>query len=237
MFSVVIITKNEETYVPLLLESIRTQTLQPNEVIIADAGSTDRTREIATSYGCRVVEGGLPSTGRNRGADAASGSHLLFLDADVELRDPRFLEQAWKEIQDRNLDFATCDVEPISDRPLDHVVHGFYNHYVRLVKPVIKHAPGFCIFARKHTHDAIGGFDETIRFCEDHDYIRRGCHSGTFDYLERVKIPVSVRRLDRDGRLTIAVKYTLGELHLLTLGPVKHDLFRYSFGHPPKSKP
>ncbi len=236
MFSIVIPTKNEEDYLPILLKSVREQTVQPLEVIVADARSTDRTREIAESFGCRVVDGGMPGPARNRGAEAAKGEYLLFLDADVELREKTFLENAQAEIQSRNLDFASCDIVPISDRSIDRLSHKFYNTYSRLLLPLHAHAPGFCIFARRSLHLRMKGFDETVIFCEDHDYAERCRAFGTFGYLDSANIYVSTRRFERDGRLSIAVKYTLGELHLMTLGPVRHNGFRYEFGHKNKDQ-
>ncbi|HBP00088.1 MAG: putative glycosyltransferase [Candidatus Uhrbacteria bacterium GW2011_GWF2_41_16] len=231
MLSIVIPTKNEETFLPILLASIRGQTRQPQEIIVADAHSDDHTCDIARSFGCRIVEGGMPGPGRNRGAEAAHGDFVLFLDADVQLRDRFFLQHAMEEIQSRELDFATCDVIPLSHRPVDRLFHGFYNKYSRLTFPLRAHAPGFCIFARKHMHEQMRGFDETVVFCEDHDYAQRCRQFGSFGYLNHTKIYVSIRRFDRDGRLAIAVKYTLGELHLMALGPVRHQYFHYEFGH------
>jgi glycosyltransferase involved in cell wall biosynthesis len=236
MLSIVIPTKNEEDFLPLLLQSIRNQTVQPLEVIVADAKSTDATREIAMQFGCRVVDGGMPGPGRNRGAEAARGAYILFLDADVQLLDRRFIERTMGEILERKLDFATCDVLPLSERPIDRVFHHFYNKYSRLTIPLHAHAPGFCIFARRSLHYKLCGFDETVIFCEDHDYAERCREIGAFGYLNSARIYVSIRRLDRDGRLTIAIKYTLGELHLMTLGPVRHNAFRYEFGYKKRSR-
>ncbi|HMN15116.1 MAG TPA: glycosyltransferase, partial [Bellilinea sp.] len=58
--SIVIPALDEEAYLPGLLEAIRQQTRSPLEVIVADAGSSDRTVEIALQAGCRVVPGGRP---------------------------------------------------------------------------------------------------------------------------------------------------------------------------------
>lgn len=230
MLSIVIPTKDEEACLPRLLASIRAQSVQPREIIVADAGSTDRTGEIALEFGARVVEGGMPGPGRNKGALDASGDFVLFLDADVVLDDPKFLESALEEMVRRELDLATCDVFPISDSIQDKLMHSAYNKYVRAVRPLIPHAPGFCMLVRRSTHEAIKGFDETVTFCEDHDYARRAAKIGRFGFLD-VKIPVSVRRLDRDGRASIAMKFVLAELHLATLGPIRHEAFNYTFGH------
>ncbi len=232
--SIIIPTKNEEDYLPNLLKTIRGQSTQPLEIIVADAGSTDTTCLIAESFGCKIVDGGLPGPGRNRGAENASGEYLLFLDADVELQDTEFIASTVNEMKKRNLDFATCDVLPLSERKIDLWSHEFYNQYCRLLSKIHPHAPGFCLFAKREAHQAIHGFDETVLFCEDHDYAVRGAKIGSFGILKSAKIPVSVRRLDRDGRLGIAVKYALAEAHIMTLGPIRSDLFNYTFGHTKK---
>ncbi|HBK33716.1 TPA: glycosyl transferase family 2 [Candidatus Uhrbacteria bacterium] len=235
MLTVVVITKNEEHYLPRLLSSLKKQTFTPSKIIVSDAHSTDRTREIAAKFGVDIVDGGLPSVGRNRGAAQAQTEFILFLDADVELHDPYFLEKAVAEMQTRRLDIGTCDVLPISNRHLDHWLHKGYNAYARLLGSWHPHAPGFCIFSRRDLHEKIGGFDEEIIFCEDHDYAVRACKQGKFGFLHHA-VPVSVRRLDRDGRLTIVWKYLLGELHLWFLGPIRHNKFHYTFGYDKKKK-
>ena len=64
---------DEEEYLPVLLDSIKEQSFKDYEIIVADANSTDRTREIAEEYGCTVVDGGMPAVGRNRGPEVAKG--------------------------------------------------------------------------------------------------------------------------------------------------------------------
>ena len=51
MFSVVILTLNEEHNLPACLASVR----ESNDVVVLDSGSTDRTSEIARATGARVV--------------------------------------------------------------------------------------------------------------------------------------------------------------------------------------
>lgn len=231
MLTIVIPTKNEEAFLATLLLSIKHQTLQPDEIIVADADSRDRTVEIAYAFGAKVIDGGLPGAGRNTGAAHAHTDLLLFLDADVELRDQNFLKKAVGEMLERKLDLATCDVFPLTDDLVDHFMHQAYNTYVRAWGSLYPHAPGFCMFVKRTMHEKIGGFDESIRFCEDHDYAHRLRKVGKFGFLKSTKIPVSIRRLDRDGRMKVAIKYMLAELHLAFLGPIRHDRFHYTFGH------
>ncbi len=90
--SIIIPAKNEEKYLPRLLESIKKQTTQPYEIIVADAGSTDRTVEVAKKYGAKVIKGGIPQVGRNNGAKQAKTDIIVFLDADVILPDSNVLK-------------------------------------------------------------------------------------------------------------------------------------------------
>ncbi len=230
--AVIIPTKNEEKYLPGVLESLKKQTLQPDEIIIADALSTDRTRSIARSFGAKVVDGGLPGVGRNRGVSASHSDLIFFLDSDVVISDNQFLAKAVKEFTERNLDLATADVGVVGGNLYDAWAHNFYNRYVRLLGAWHPHASGFCILTKRSLHETIKGFNEDVLFCEDHDYASRAVQAGAkFAFLNSVKIFVTTRRQNRDGRLSMSVKYVLAEMHLVFLGSIKHDKFKYGFGY------
>jgi len=230
MLSIVIPTFNEEKFLPHLLKSLKEQSFKDFEIIVADNNSTDKTRLIALNSGARVVNGGLPARGRNNGAKVASGEWLLFLDADVILSSD-FLEKAILEIRELTLTAASCMVCPLSKRIVDKFLHNFVNFYFQATKKYFAHAPGFCIFAKRDVHKLIGGFNEKIVLAEDHDYVLRISKIEKFDFLKSVQIPVSVRRLDKDGRLNVFLKYLAVEMHLIFLGPVCSNIFNYKFGH------
>jgi len=232
--SVVIPTKNEAQYLPGILGELREQSLQPFEIIISDANSTDRTRAIAEKFGARVVEGGLPGIGRNRGAAAASGDLIYFLDADVVLRDKNFLARAVEEFEIKKYDVASASLGVIGGTVFDEFSYGCINEYFRLMNPIRPNAPGWCILVRRSLHETIGGFDETIVLAEDHDYALRASKSGTFGVLDSVKIFTNTRRQERDSRLFLITKYILAELHILFIGPIRHDKFKYEFGYDKK---
>ncbi len=231
MLSIIIPTYNEEAYLPRLLASIRSQRFSEYEIVVADAKSSDRTREIAAKFGARVVDGGMPGPGRNRGAEAAKGDLLLFLDADVVLPDVEWLGGKITQFEERDLDAGTCLVKPLGGKLIDLFSHNVFNAHMMATQFLMAHAPGFCIFARKALHERIGGFDETIKLAEDHDYVQRARRVGKFRVLHGSRIRVSVRRFERDGRFSIFSKYLLAELHLLTRGQIRNDRFEYTFGY------
>jgi len=230
MLSIIIPTLNEEKFLPHLLISLKEQTFKDFEIIVADNNSTDATRSIALKSGAKMVEGGLPARGRNNGAKVARGEWLLFLDADVILP-PDFLEKAIAEIKESTLAAASCLINPLSARKIDKFLHGVVNLYFKATKKKFAHAPGFCIFAKKEVHQLVGGFDEKIKLSEDHDYVLRINKIEKFDFVKSVRIPVSVRRLNKDGRFNIAIKYLAVEMHLIFLGPIYSNIFNYKFGH------
>ncbi len=84
--SLCMIVKNEEQNLPRCLESVAGLV---DEIIIVDTGSTDRTVEIAKSYGANVFfhpwEGSF-SKARNYSLKYATCEWILYLDADEELR-------------------------------------------------------------------------------------------------------------------------------------------------------
>lgn len=229
MISVIIPTLNEAVYLPLLLRALACQTRRPDEVIVADAGSEDGTTEIARAWGARVVRGGRPAAGRNAGARIARGMWLVFLDADVVPR-PDFLEKAFREMEDRRLDIATCLMEPLSPRPTDRIFHEVANGYLLALQWVSPRAPGFCILVRRELHEAIGGFDETLLLAEDHDYVQRASRRGRFGVLTSVRIPVSTRRVEEEGVFSLLFKYLWAEAHVWTGRPIRSLPFTYEFG-------
>lgn len=90
--SVIIPARNEEYNLSHLLQSLKSQSVAPFEIIVVDDFSEDGTREVAESYGVKVVtNSSLPEgwTGKSwavwNGVSHASGDVFAFLDADIRL--------------------------------------------------------------------------------------------------------------------------------------------------------
>jgi len=102
--SVVIPALNEEEFIGDCLRSLRAQTLPPDEIIVMDNGSTDRTVEIAEELADRVII--MPGVGiadlRQAGAEAAKNPIIVSTDADTTY--PIFwLEKLLRHFSDPNI--------------------------------------------------------------------------------------------------------------------------------------
>lgn len=86
--SVVLITHNEESNLARTLESVKVLVGGGRgEIIVVDSGSTDRTAEIAKSFGAKIFveEWKGFAAQKNSAIEKATGDWILSLDADEEL--------------------------------------------------------------------------------------------------------------------------------------------------------
>jgi tetratricopeptide (TPR) repeat protein len=99
--SLTMIVKNEEANLPRCLESVRGLF---DEIIVLDTGSTDRTVEIARSFGARVFDFVWVddfAAARNAALARATGDYALWLDADdvVEPSEYGMLDRLFAHLQ------------------------------------------------------------------------------------------------------------------------------------------
>lgn len=220
--AVVIPTKNEARYLPRLLSALKTQTVQPDEVVVADAGSTDKTVELARTYGAHVVPGGNAATGRNNGAAATTSEYIFFFDADAIIDDHEFLAHALAEFNAKTLDIATSDFYVEGGTFGDRLSMRLYNHYVRLWGARHPHPMGTFILARRDAHVRVHGFDPTVTFAEDHDYgLRVRDSGGVFGVLDGVRVGITTRRQEKIGRLRYLAVNVLAEPHIMMFGSIR----------------
>jgi len=231
MLSIIIPTLNEEKVLPKLLKSIEKQDFDDYEIIVADAGSEDKTKKIAEDYGCKIIKGGLPSKGRNEGAEKAQGELLLFVDAD-EVLTPNFLSKALKKFKEKNLDMAAFPFSFYDQGKFMNFLANVFGVYTLgfALEKILPHATGV-ILVKKEIHNKIGGFDEEIKLAEDHIYAREASKVGKYGILKSVRFLDSSRRFQRDGWFKTYIKYILAEFYMIFFGPIKSDIFSYKFNH------
>ena len=142
------------------------------KVLVADAGSTDGTQSLAMSFRDRlnieIIPGGLPSVGRNAGARMAQTPYVLFIDADMELKDPTLLRRAMELVQRRKLHCATtniwCSKGSLRDQIL-YIGNNLAQYGSMLVRPF---STGMFMLFDRETFERLGGFHEGALYAEDY---------------------------------------------------------------------
>jgi glycosyltransferase involved in cell wall biosynthesis len=217
MLSIVVPTYNEEAFLPRLLASIDAQDFTDLEVVVADNHSRDRTRAVARAHGARVVSGGTPAVGRNRGAQAARGDYLMFLDADVVLPEG-FLSRIIRRFDEDYVDICIPWIRPIDGtKAIYRTIYQFSNTFYKLMEALQPQGLGVCILVTRRLHERVGGFAESKRVSEDYDYISRAAKVGRFRVFTNVHVYHSVRRYVAEGVGPLVQKqFTSGMLYLLT---------------------
>lgn len=157
----------------------------PYEVIVVDDASTDRTAEIARSFGVGVVSINLRkiSAVRNAGARAAQGEMLIFVDADT-LVSPEALASAVEAFQQGAVG-GGARVQMDKDVPfwallLMAAASGALSR--------LRLAAGCFLFARRDTFYAVGGFDEDYYASEEIHLSRALKKKGRFVIISDVVI-------------------------------------------------
>tara|TARA_Y100000310_G_C20559982_1_gene752571 strand:+ start:42 stop:755 length:714 start_codon:yes stop_codon:yes gene_type:complete len=226
--SIIIITLNEEESLPKLLKSIDKQDYKNYEIILSDAGSKDKTLEIARKNKTKIIKGGLPPYGRNQGARIAKGEILLFLDADVILPSG-FLSTILSQMKKEKIDIGTVSLTPLTNNKIEKFLYKTYNLWQKLMEKINPHSVGNCILIKKGLFNKIKGFDESIKLAEDHALSRKAFHNGGKYKVFDAEILVSVRRLKQEGRILISTKYVLAVIYRLFFGEIRTDIFKYDF--------
>lgn len=184
--SVVIPTYNGSRFIAETLESVFSQTLQPDEVLVIDDGSTDDSAAIAESYMPRVQVYRSSNQGqaaaRNLGIQKATSEWVAFLDHD-DLWESSKLQRQMEEIT-RHLDADLC----YTGRVLLHLQGDALTRgkaiYAPPAKDIRKSLLADCTFfpsavlVRRSTLLAVGGFDPKCHISEDYDLWLRLLHSG-----------------------------------------------------------
>lgn len=203
MLSIIVPTLNEEKYIGTLLTSLTRQSYKDFEVIVADAESNDSTRDIVRDYNSKLniklinSKRTFISVHRNLAAKHSHGDLLLFLDADIAFGS-KFLEKMLMLVREKKLDIASVRYIPSEKKWPEN----FFFHIVNFTFSVLQYIKplcfGACIFIKKRLFEDIDGFDESIRYAEDLDLIRRATFKKKFRILP-LSIIFSVRRFKEEG--------------------------------------
>lgn len=220
---------NEGKYLAKLLESLKAQSFRDFEVVVADSESEDDTPEIAAGYGVTVVQGPQAGAGegRNRGARAAKGEILVFIDSDC-VASPDILKEVAAACKDPAVIGGTFAFHPLDGGRMDGLLYWFGNVYEKVsIVLGFYHNSGYGFFYRRKTYEELGGIREEVVFNETHDLAMRTRGKGEFVYLE-TPVYTSMRRYRKHGYMKTIVKmYLWSTLYYYLTKQSPRDRFEY----------
>lgn len=236
--AIIIPTLNEEHYIGKLLDSIISQNIQPQEIVIVDAFSQDQTIEQIKKRQALLpqlkyfqIPKHTISKQRNYGVEKTKSDHLLFLDADMVLKHPDTLEKYYSEILQFKPDIATVDSHPDSQKHLDKGYFiGMYTVF-KIMRPLWPIATGQNLYVKRAVFEKVKGFDPEVRTGEDMELLQRIIkNGGKFIVFKKPKLYTSVRRMEKEGRLKFTIKMVKALYFVQRYGFRKNPV-EYEFGN------
>ncbi|MGQ7845586.1 glycosyltransferase [Granulosicoccus sp. 3-233] len=205
-YSVIIPAWNEAAFiadtlekVTLAIRALEAGSEHRGELIVVDNNSSDDTGLIAQEQGAQVVFEPINqiARARNRGAMAATGDALVFLDADTSCS-----EQLLRQALDRLASGGVVGGGSLiaADRPVSaSAMRGL--RFWNTLSLSAGLAAGCFIFCRRDAFDAVGGFSNRV-YAGEEIFLSRGLkrwgrRSGMrFEILTTDPVVTSVRKLD-----------------------------------------
>lgn len=233
LVSVVIPARNEEYTLAQCLRSLTAAQAEcpcAMEVIVVANRCTDRTVEVATTWGCHVVVNDSKNLSaiRNSGLKAARGEILITIDADSTVSGNML-----REI----LNAVRCGRYVGGGVPIltDRISLGILLTGLCLLPVAFWHGiSGGLFWGLRSDFLAIGGFDETLVSAEDIDFARRLKAHGkvsrrAFKILWHSFIVTSTRKFDRLGDWYFIKNFHLFPILLKGRNQAEADKVWYDF--------
>ena len=236
-FSIVIPTLNEQVCIPKILKDLKNQKEKNFETIIVDASSIDETENIIRKFNPFLpiklykVNKKNVAFSRNFGAEKAKGEYLVFLDADSRITST-FTKTLKKIITKKNgllfLPYITPDERDSQSKFIFSLVNFIIDFSQNLNKPF---SSGGNMIIEKNFFKKLDGFDEKLFMAEDHNMVQRAHQWGVkAKFLHEATVKFSLRRMRREGQLSIFYKYIVATIHVLLKGDIKEKIFDYQMG-------
>jgi glycosyltransferase involved in cell wall biosynthesis len=171
--SVIIVVRNGERALPGALDSIQAQTRPPDQVLVVDGQSIDRTAEIARSRDVEHIlqpDLGLASA-RNLGLASTRGEVVAFLDHDDRWHHSKLERQLDLMVANPTLRYTTTKLR--RRRAAD--AHGAFD---RLDGDIVDGATPSTLMAHRSVFADVGPFDTGLRIGCDADWFARARDLG-----------------------------------------------------------
>lgn len=201
LVTVIVPAYNASDYISETIQSIINQTYPNLEIIVVDDGSTDGTKEIVNSFGSKVKyiyqkNSGSCASPRNTGLKNARGEYVTFFDADDVMMAEKIESQVadlhkhpdavisisnyWNftETKRFNDHFSAC---PLLRPNINNSYNGTFQLSSEECREILLEE-NFAIASsplfRTEIVKRLGGFDESLKACEDFHLIYRVAMRG-----------------------------------------------------------
>lgn len=176
--TLIVTVRNEEASVDALLDSLFGGTRPPDEVVVADGGSTDRTverlraRAAADGRVTALVTPGNRSVGRNAAIRAARNELIACTDAGAEV-EPTWLERITAPFGDPAVDVVAGFYRPVGDSRFERAAGVVSAPALSEVEPGRFLPSTRSVAFRREAWRRAGGFDEALDHNEDTPFALR----------------------------------------------------------------
>jgi glycosyltransferase involved in cell wall biosynthesis len=175
LISVIIPVYNGDRFLKQAIESVYSQTYFNVEIILIDDGSTDRTREIATSFPSVIYEyqenKGVASA-RNKGLEMAKGEFIAFLDADDFYPEDKLLTQLNYLLENPDVIFCLGHfnnfIEP--GYTISEIDYDYFINHDKIGLP--------SLFTHKSVYETVGLFNAELIIGSDFEWFSRAIDAG-----------------------------------------------------------
>jgi len=185
--SVIIPNYNNEKFLNKCLDSVLSQSVKPDEIIIVDDCSSDSSKEIIDSFAssCDIIKPVFldnnlgVSHARNIGIREAKGEYITTLDADDFYYNNKKLENEMKLVSQKGENTVAYSKIVYSDeqdniiRYLDYPEKEYFqgNIYIPLLAgSITRTLMRDCVYSKKAAVEA-GMYDENLSLFEDYDFL------------------------------------------------------------------
>lgn len=172
LLSIIIPAHNEEKYLKSALLSVQNAAMlctSQIEIILVANRCTDKTVQIAQNHGCKIIENGYRNISqiKNEGVQHAQGDIIVTMDADSIMHKNLFVE----------IERLAASGNYIGGQaPVRYDRHSMGILFLTMLLEtglILRGYAGGFYWCTRDAFNTLGGFDETMPFCEDIDFAKR----------------------------------------------------------------
>jgi len=223
LVSIVIPAYNEEKRIGKTLSSVA-NLIHPDfnlEIIVADASSTDKTKEVARQFGAKVIsiQKKTVSFSRQKGFEAAKGEIIASLDADTIVTPEWLVNAVERLISRKDIVGVTGVVRTYESNFLIEFWMRYVNTFFNWLHTIL----GFPLFSgqnfavKKTAFEKIGGFNIDYFSAEDMDLSLRLRRVGKIVFEPKMVVFTSARRALKENKLGILLHAARNYIKVLFL--------------------